>query len=305
MDPVEDAPQWHGNAFCAHPTIGGVPLENLAPPVDIKDPSPNEIIRVSFSSRSSHTPPTLVPVVLHISPSHDGGPSGCVYLDVYKLNDQAAIMAYFANTGRVMTVLLCQNFNEFFVSNSLGTRQVSFLPNLPASIITMGQRILAVDAASEEAGRDRSWLPCSPLMSSATLLSHPARTAPCSANITTRVGTGRAPCSFRMDLDGFEAPPAPFFVPVGGPTCFQVFSPITMSLATGDFCFTRTESPQRNYILTQFYSAAPRPSSSMSSSSDSLDLVTCPPPPAPAPSTTSIKDKPSDLGIKHITNKES
>jgi hypothetical protein len=41
------------------------------------------------------------------------------------------------------------------------------------------------------------------------------------------------------------------------------------------------------------------------SSSDSLDLVTRPPPPATAPSSTSIKDKPSNLGIKAITDKES
>jgi hypothetical protein len=93
MDPIEDAPPRWRNAFHARPTIGGVPLENLAPPVDIEDPHPVETIRLSVSPRSSHTPSTLVPVVLRISPSHDGGPSGFVYLDVYELNDQAAITA--------------------------------------------------------------------------------------------------------------------------------------------------------------------------------------------------------------------
>ena len=106
MDPIEDGPLRQGNAFCAHPTFGGVPLKNLAPPVDIDNPSPAETICSSVSSRSSHTPPTLVLVVLRISPSHDGGPSGFVYLDVHKLNEQAATMAYFANTGRVTTVLV-------------------------------------------------------------------------------------------------------------------------------------------------------------------------------------------------------
>ena len=43
----------------------------------------------------------------------------------------------------------------------------------------------------------------------------------------------------------------------------------------------------------------------MPSSSDLSESVTRPPPPVPAPSSTSIKDKPSDLGIKPITNNES
>ena len=176
----------------------------MAPPVDIEDPHPVETIHSSVSPRSSHTPPTLVPVVLRISPSHDGGPSGFIYLDVYELNDQAAITAYFANAGRVTTVLPCQNFDEFLVSNSLSTRQVSFLSDLPASIVAMGRHILAENAASEEAGPDLSWLPRSPSMSSATLLSHPARSVPRYANITTRVGTGRAPRSSRPDPDGFD-----------------------------------------------------------------------------------------------------
>ncbi len=126
----------------------------------------------------------LVPVVLHISPSHDGVPSGFVYLDVYELEGQAAIMAYFANAGRVTTVLPWQNFDEFLMSNSLRTRQVSFLLDLSTSIIAMGWRILAENAALEEAGPDLSLLPHSPSMSLATLLSHPARSVSCSANIT-------------------------------------------------------------------------------------------------------------------------
>ena len=181
----------------------------------------------------------------------------------------------------------------------------------------MGRRILAENAALEEAGPDLSWLPRSPSMSLATLLSHPARSVPCSANITTRVGTGCAPCSSRPDPDGFDAPSAPFFVSSGGQTSFQDFSSITMSLATGDLFSTRTGSPQRSYILTQRSSVTSQPSSGMSvlssiadptmlpSSSDSSNLVTRPPPLALAPGSTSIKDKPSNLGIKPITDKES
>jgi hypothetical protein len=119
----------------------------LSPPVGTKDPTPVKTIRVSVSSRSSHTPPTLVFVVLHISPSHDGGPSGFIYLNIYELNGQVAVMAYFADAGRVTTVLPCQNFDEFLVSNSLRTGQVFFLLNLPASFVAMGWRILAKNAA--------------------------------------------------------------------------------------------------------------------------------------------------------------
>ena len=100
----------------------GVPLKNLAIPVDIEDPPPVKTIRSSVSPRSSHTPPTLVPVVLRITPSHGRGPSGFIYLDVYELNNQTAITAYFVNAGRVTTVLPCQNLDEFLVSNSLSTR---------------------------------------------------------------------------------------------------------------------------------------------------------------------------------------
>ena len=228
MDPTEDAPPQRGDAFHANPTIRGVPLKNVAPPVDIEDTPPVEAIRSSVFSRFSHTHPMLVPVVLRISPSHDSGPSGFVYLNVHELHDQATIMAYFANAGRVTTVLPCQNFDEVLVLNSLRTRQVSFLSDLPASIVTMGQRILAENAASEEAGPDLSWLPRSPSMTStslATLLSHPACSVPRSANISTRAVTGHAPCSSRPDPDGFKAPPPHFFVSVGGQLASKLFPP--------------------------------------------------------------------------------
>ncbi len=87
-------------------------------------------------------------------------------------------MAYIAYTSRVTTVLSCQNFDEFLMSNSLLTLQISFLLDLPASIVAMGWHILAENAASEEADPDLAWLPCSPLMSSAMLLSHPAHSVP-------------------------------------------------------------------------------------------------------------------------------
>ena len=112
--------------------------------------------------------------------------------------------------------------------NSIRTRQVSFLLDLPTSIVAMGWRILAENAAFEEAGPDLSWLPRSPSMTStslATLLSHPACSVPRSANISTRAVTGRAPCSSRPDPDGFKAPPAHFFVPVGGQLASKLFPP--------------------------------------------------------------------------------
>ena len=258
----------------------------------------------------------LVPVILCISPYHDGGPSGFVYLDVYKLEGQAAIMAYFANACRVTAVLPCQNFNEFLVSNSLRTRQVSFLLDLPTSNIAMGWRILAENAAFEEAGPDLSWLPHSPWMSLATLLSHPARSVSRSANIMMRVGT-TMPLTVPVPIPMGLKHPLHLSLFLRAVRLVQVFSPITTSLTTGDLFSTWTRSPQRSYILTQHSLATLQPFSSTSvvlsitsstvlpSSSDSSNMVTHPLPPAPAPSSTSIKDNSSDLGIKPITNKES
>ena len=258
----------------------------------------------------------LVPVILCISPYHDGGPSGFVYLDVYKLEGQAAIMAYFANACRVTAVLPCQNFNEFLVSNSLRTRQVSFLLDLPTSNIAMGWRILAENAAFEEAGPDLSWLPHSPSMSLATLLSHPARSVSRSTNIMMRVGT-TMPLTVPVPIPMGLKHPLHLSLFLRAVRLVQVFSPITTSLTTGDLFSTWTRSPQRSYILTQHSLATLQPFSSTSvvlsitsstvlpSSSDSSNMVTHPPPPAPAPSSTSIKDNSSDLGIKPITDKES
>ncbi len=110
-------------------------------------------------------------VILCISPSQEVRSFGFIYLSIDKLKYQAAIIAYLDNVGREAAILPCHNFDEFLASNSLQTCQVSFINNLPAYIVFMGQYILKENAYSEEMGPDLSWLTRSPSMTSPLLLS--------------------------------------------------------------------------------------------------------------------------------------
>jgi hypothetical protein len=84
------------------------------------------------------TIPTLLAVILHVSPPQEGGPFGFIYLSIDKLKVQAAIITYFDNAGRAVTILPCQDFDEFLILNSLRTCQVSFIIDLLDYIVTMG-----------------------------------------------------------------------------------------------------------------------------------------------------------------------
>jgi hypothetical protein len=255
--------------------------------------------------------------------TQEGGPFGFIYLSVNELKDQAAIIAYFDNASRAVTVLPCIDFDEFLVSKFLRTRQVSFIIDLPDYIVTMGQRILEEVAHSdEEVGPDLSWLPRSPSISSLSLLSRgPARPASRPNYVTSRAANIRAHrnTSSRPDPDGFHAPNAPILFSMGGTTSVGNFSPLT----TSDTYSLRGGSTQRSYILTQrSLETSQHPSSGASvlssiagstlpPSLDSSDSATQAPPTPPAvpaipiaPIIT-IKDKPSDLGIKPITDKDS
>ena len=108
---------------------------------------------VLSSTGSGRTIPTPLVVILRVLPSQEGGPFGFIYLSVDKLNDQAAIIAYFENAHRAVTVLHCQDFDEFLFLDSLRTSQVSFIIDLPDYIVTMlGRRILEEGAHSDEVG---------------------------------------------------------------------------------------------------------------------------------------------------------
>ena len=276
-----------------------------------------------MSTGSGRTIPTPLAVILCVLPPQEGGPFGFNYLSVDELKDQAAINAYFDNAGRAVTVLPCQDFDEFLILNSLRAPQVSFTIDLPDYIVTMGRRILEEGAHSdEEVGPDLSWLPRSPSISSPSLLSRgPARPASRPNYVTARAANIRAHSnmSSHPDPDGFHAPNAPILFSMGGSTSVGNFSPLT----TSETYSLQGGSTQRSYILTQRSSKTSQHPSSGASLLSSIAGSTLPPssdlsdsanqaPPTPpvvpaipiAPTIT-IKDKPSDLGIKPITDKDS
>ena len=127
--------------------------------------------------------------------------------------------------------------------------------------------------------------------------------------------------------DGIEAPAAPLSFAMGGISSAGNFSPLTMSDMMLIHSIQGGSTP-RSYILTQrgssltanqgsSSSVLPSSGTSVMSSiagsmvsaasdlSQSATTVATSPPPAPTPSPVTIKDKPSDMGIKNITDKES
>jgi hypothetical protein len=210
--------------------------------------------------------------------------------------------------------LPCPDFEGFLLANSLRTHNVSFIMDLPDYILRMGRQILGDNASSSDGVPDLSWLPRSPSETLPSLLSQgPNRSASRPPNVTMRAhNTSRPPSC--PNPDGLHAP---LFFSIGGLDKSGVFSPLTSS----DFCPIRGGSPPRDYILTQRSSSetTPLPSSSASIRSmaptlvDSFDtvpsLVQTPSlvhtPFKSSESIFTIKDKPLDMGIKPITDKDS
>jgi len=210
--------------------------------------------------------------------------------------------------------------------------------DLLESILESGRRLLkTIDDSSSNVLPDLSWLPTptSPvatLASSQPLLSQKNIHLPSSpanvhmptlqANVTTRTRC-------RPDPDGINAPNAPLHAPLsfamGGNISVGNFSPLTTSDGVTSNVVTfqslQCSSTACDYTLTQRSSSVNAPPSSSgvyvmssfagsviptsSESSDSSTKVAPSPPPATPQSMPLIKDKPSDLGIKNITDKES
>ena len=329
-----------GDVLPPSPMEEGAPLWNGVHPVEFKQPPSINNNRLRFpsgpsradhsasilsSNGSGRTISTPLAVILLVLPFQEGGPFGFIYLSINELKDQAAIIAYFDSSGRSVTVLPCQEFDEFLILNSLRTRQVSFINNLPDYIVTMGQHILEKGGHSdEEVGPDLLWLPRSPSISSLSLLSGgPACLASWPNYVTAWGANIHAPCntSSHPDPNGSEAPNAPILFSMGGSTSGGNFSHLT----TGNTYSLWGGSTQRSYIITQRSLATPQHPSSgayilssiagstLPPSLDSSDSATQAPPMPPvvpaisiAPTTTiTIKDKPSNMGIKPITDKDS
>ena len=266
----------------------------------------------------------LVPVILRISPANDGDMAGYIHLDSNEIVHHSALVAYFTNAGRTIEVISCSNFDEFLADHSLLTRNVSFLMDLPEYILESGRRLLANKADSSSGDRpDLSWLPKSlssvaPPPSSRTLLPQRSTNLPSSQGFVT---------SRRPDPVGIEAPIAPSSIAMGGSSSIGHFSPLTTSEVLPFRSFQGSSTP-RGYIFTQRGSSVtaahgsspsfhPTSGASVmsslagsmiptsSESSDSATLVAYTPPPAPLHPLVLIKDKPSDMGIKIITDKDS
>ncbi len=167
---------------------------NGVPPFDNNGPPPinNSQSNISSGSLQSQAPhpacdcpsaglhghtipiqPVQPPVMLCISPSEEGGACGFIYLSSQEISDQAAIIAYFDNAGREVSVLPCQDFDEFLASNHLQVHQVSFVTNLTNYITPMGRCIIEENDPSKEVAPNLSWLPSSPSISSRSGNSRP------------------------------------------------------------------------------------------------------------------------------------
>jgi hypothetical protein len=55
---------------------------------------------------------------------------GYIYLATYKRPHEEAIMAYFDNAGREVSVILCPDFEAFMVDNHLSNRDIIFITDL-------------------------------------------------------------------------------------------------------------------------------------------------------------------------------
>ena len=255
---------------------------------------------------------------------------------------QSALIAYFDNAGRAVDVIPCPDFDEFLTGHFLRIQHVSFLMDLLEYILKSGRRLLeTIDDSSSNVCPDLSWLPTSPssvatFTSSQPLLSQRHIHLPSSqanvhmpssqANVTTR-----AKC--RLDPDGINAQNAPLNAPLSfamrGNGSVGNFSPLTTSDGFTFHSILGSSTP-RGYTLTQRGSSVTAPHGSSTSlhppsgsgvsvmssiagsvipassdSSDSATKVASSPPPATPQSMVFIKDKPSDMGIKNITDKES
>jgi hypothetical protein len=238
-----------------------------------------------------------------------------------------------------VVVLPCPDFEGFLVANVLRTHNISFICNLPDYVLMLGHQILEDNAFSNSNGCPcLSWLPQSPLVTSPSLSSKgPTPSVSRRTNVTIQAQHPPTPyqVSSCPDPDGIEAPTPPIFFAMGGHGSVGNFTPLT----TSDIYSIRGGPPQRGYILTQWgLLASILPSSrtsilssiagsmvpTSSVSSESVVAVTVAPAPvisslsdaqtpdtvpaptsAPVPIPVSIKDEPSNMGIKPITDKDS
>ena len=282
--------------------------------------------------------------MLRVTPLLAGDTFGYIYLEASERTHLDALVAYFNSSNRAVHIFPCADFDQFLRSNHLRPRDISFLSDLPhlGFILASGRRTLRDNDYSGNAGPNLSWLPTlpsNPSLGSNPTVINPPDWRPLHPNVSTRsqppppssAGLGRRP----VDPDGVDSsslahpvPPAPFTW-VGGLPSISSMSPLTTSLGASLYSDPRYPSPYAghpsargfipsgNLSVVSSVEGSLQPASSDSSATTPAPIVTAPPAtptvttPAPivtappATPTVTIKDKPSDLGIKPIKDKES
>jgi hypothetical protein len=246
--------------------------------------------------------------VIHcISPAEGSATIGYIYLATHERSHEEAITAYFDSAGREVSIIPCPDFETFMVDNHLSNRDIVFDMDLPCHVIPASIHIVQANRHNDSPNLD--WMPpppnslsnvsswttslrCSlhliqPLLSSKATLTHVAS----AHRWPDAEGVG-----FNPDLD-HRVPSAVF---MGGRIASQgSISSTTIHKLQHMGGTPSTQSPAHS---VEFEQPVPLPSRD---SIISVPQSTFPSSPHPLPPTTFIKDKPLDMGLKDITDKDS
>jgi hypothetical protein len=304
-------------------TIGGV-----NPSIPPRSPRSGN----SVHSRGGLLPPgeflTQVPeVILCISPAAGFVRFGYIYLYENERHQEDAITAYFDSAGREVLAIPCPDFNAFMVTNHLSNHDIVFLMDLPRHVILAGIRILQANCYNNSPNLD--WMPAPPNTSSfgasrdsssrrSLFSSQPLLSSQTSSSSQIRArgdGGGSRYCQPDPEGIGFNQAPRHSSIP---DTVFMFFfmgGSITSQGGISSMTIHKLrkiggiQSPPllESSSHSVVFKPAPLPLS-LGTVILVRDESTAPPspaPPPPAPLVTSIKDKPSDMGLKYITDKNS
>jgi hypothetical protein len=234
---------------------------------------------------------------------------------VHERIHQDPITAYFVSASRKVSAFACPDFDEMLWVYHLRTRNVSFVADLPQYIIPMGRRIMVDTTYSNDATPNQLWLPDSPLISfllqgTQALMGHRSSRPPSTLPSQRLDPNGINPASNPPFLATPLAQPSSSFPMGGGSThSFGALSPLTTSdtLAiwgnpsppvTGS---SSMRSSKLSLISSIMGMVLPASSDSVSSNSNPTPLPA--PPPNPFPPAI-IKDKPSNIYLKDIVDKD-
>jgi hypothetical protein len=304
----------------------------------------SQVNRLSNSlggSSYDHNLPRDIPVMLRVSPDSARSSFGYIYLAIDERIHQETLLAFFNNAGQTVHVLPCPDFNVFLWSNLVGMRDTLFITNLPPYILPAGCHLLENNKSLADVAPNLSWLldfPSNPTFSGTPcIVPQISRMVP-SCPVYPLV-TYYAPLThgtYPPDPDGYNSkfinthPPIPSAM--RGPTSSGNFLPLTTSFDISvheGSCNTSQYGGLRHTHVHHHTTPRVRgqsvggclvislvtgslPPTSLDLSSSSKLAVVAKPVDVPVsiksdithkPEST-IKDKPSDLGIKPIKDKE-